>query len=71
MGTFMAGTQVGAATLDDLNLTDGLFVSLSIGIKEDAECKGGVSLFGESFGDYRQPILVTIGYTLTDSEAKK
>ena len=70
MGTFVMGTQVGKTTLSELKLENGPYVSLRIGIKKDAECQGGVSLFGEGFGDYKQPILVSVGYMLPDAEEK-
>jgi predicted transcriptional regulator len=34
----------------------GDFISFRIGIKENAECVGGINLFGEYFGNYKQAI---------------
>lgn len=49
-------TPVSAVTLDDLRLLDAPFVTMRIGIREDAVNQGGINLFGESFGDYPQAI---------------
>lgn len=45
-------------TVSDLALTSGECVTLRIGIKDNAKCKGGVNLFGKNFGDHPQNILV-------------
>ena len=63
-GTYLDGTYTGSLTIDQLGLFDDPFVTLRLGIKPDAECKGGISLFGEKFGDFNQNILITIGYIL-------
>lgn len=66
-GVYLDGIRVGDTTLDQLELMTGNYVSLRIGIKKDAECKGGISLFGEKFGNYGQPILITIGYVMSEN----
>jgi len=38
------------------------YISVRIGIGENAGCIGGVNLFGEGFGDYRQNILLKLCY---------
>lgn len=45
---------------DDLKLYERSSVKLDIGIKEDAEYKGGINLFGKNFGDYPQAIVMTV-----------
>lgn len=47
-------------TFDDLDLYNGSSVQLTIGIKEDAEHRGGLNLFGKNFGDYPQAIIMTV-----------
>lgn len=47
-------------TFDDLHLYSGNAVKLTIGIKEDAEHRGGINLFGKNFGDYPQAIVMTV-----------
>lgn len=46
-------------TLSSLGLWDSNFISLKIGVKPDAEHRGGLNLFGEAFGDYRQNIVMS------------
>ena len=45
---------------DDLKLYEGSAIKLDIGIKEDAEHKGGINLFGKNFGDYPQAIVMSV-----------
>jgi predicted transcriptional regulator len=47
-------------TFDDLHLYDGNSVKFTIGIKDDAQHKGGINLFGKNFGDYPQSIIMTV-----------
>lgn len=61
-GTYLDSLPFGKATIDQLALRSKPYVSLRIGIKKNAECIGGISLFGEKFGDYNQPILIRLGY---------
>lgn len=49
-------------TINDLNLEKQIYLSFKIGIKEDAENKGGFNLFGREFGDYPQDIKLEIKY---------
>ena len=44
----------------DLRIGEGSSIRLDIGVKDDAEHKGGVNLFGRNFGDYPQAILMTL-----------
>ena len=39
-------------------------LSVEFGIPEDAENHGGLNLFGESFGDYPQALLMKMGYQI-------
>ncbi len=47
-------------TFDDLHLFDKDFVTFKIGVKKDAEHRGGLTLFGKNFGDFNQAILMKI-----------
>jgi predicted transcriptional regulator len=42
--------------LDTLGIYKGEYISFKIGVRDDAECAGGINLFGEHFGNYRQNI---------------
>ncbi|MDR3173456.1 MAG: helix-turn-helix domain-containing protein [Treponema sp.] len=44
------------ANLDSLRVVEGDYVSFKIGIKKDAKYAGGINLFGEYFGNYKQGI---------------
>ncbi len=67
-GSYLDGAPASSVTVEQLGLNEEPYVSLRLGIKSDAEFQGGVSLFGEKFGDFNQPILITIGYTLPEME---
>lgn len=45
-------------TLHDLRLFENNSVQLEIGVKETAEHRGGLNLFGKNFGDYNQAIIM-------------
>ena len=38
------------------------YISVKIGIKEEAKNIGGISIFGKSFGDYPQDIVMKLEY---------
>jgi predicted transcriptional regulator len=59
-GCFGDSRKSSDLSLTALGLTEGEFVSFKIGIKEDAECAGGLNLFGKHFGNYPQNIEIII-----------
>ena len=61
-GSFIDGDRISDVTLDDLNLLQSDFISMRIGIKEDATYIGGLNLFGRGFGNYPQDILMRLNY---------
>ena len=61
-GTYLDGKKVNDVSVTDYRLADGPFISVRIGVKEDAKHQGGVNLFGNSFGDYPQDIVMRILY---------
>ncbi|ASK62822.1 ArsR family transcriptional regulator [Virgibacillus phasianinus] len=50
-------------TVNDLNILVRNYLSLRIGIKEDAIHKGGINLFGKLFGDYEQDIKLKVEFS--------
>lgn len=62
-GSFIDGNRVSDVTLDDLQLDRNDFISMRIGIKDDATHQGGLNLFGRGFGNYPQDILMRLHYT--------
>ncbi len=61
-GTKLDGRMVSGTKLKDFHLGEKPYISVKIGIREDAACTGGVNLFGEAFGDYPQNILMKFCY---------
>jgi predicted transcriptional regulator len=55
-GCFGDGKKICKDNLDSLRITEGDYISFKIGIKKDAKYAGGVNLFGEYFGNYKQGI---------------
>ena len=61
-GVYLDESKMSAITIESLKLEEGDCFTLRIGNKPDAECVGGVNLFGEKFGDYEQAIEVVVSY---------
>ncbi len=59
-GCFLDGAISCERELKDFNLHQKDYISVRIGIKDDAIHKGGLNLFGEAFGDYAQNIVMRI-----------
>jgi predicted transcriptional regulator len=66
-GSFIDGQRISDVSLSDLNLPGRNFIVVRIGIKEDATYVGGVNIFGRSFGNYAQDIVMRLHY-VEDSE---
>ncbi len=50
-------------TIDDLKLEDSPWITLRISVKDDAANSGGLTIFGNSFGNAPQDILLTLYYS--------
>lgn len=61
-GCAINGQRVGDVRIDALALGQRPYVSMRIGVKEDARHAGGVNIFGNRFGDYAQGIHMCICY---------
>jgi len=61
-GTWLDEEKLSDVTIKEYRLNESDFISVRIGIKEDAIHKGGVNLFGDGFGDYAQSIRMAIYY---------
>jgi predicted transcriptional regulator len=55
-GCFSGGRKTSDHTIESLRLREGDYISFKIGVKEDSEYVGGINIFGEYFGNYRQNI---------------
>ena len=63
-GTYLDGVRLSGVTIGDLQLGQEMFIRARIEVPADAQNVGGINLFGESFGDYPQAIVVRAGYHL-------
>lgn len=63
-GSFIDEKRVSDVKLADLKVSEGNYISVKIGIKDDAKHVGGINIFGEKFGDFEQNIVMRIDYTM-------
>ncbi|MEZ4630594.1 MAG: helix-turn-helix domain-containing protein [Deinococcales bacterium] len=56
------GHKVSDTSLKDLRLLEKPYLSLRIGVKEDAPHVGGINIFGAKFGNHPQDIILRIRY---------
>lgn len=68
--TGIDGEKLSDITLSDLNLNDTPVITVRIGIEKDAKYKGGLTLFGEHFGNHPQNILMSLYYSEKEPEIK-
>lgn len=61
-GTFLNNRNVSNIRISDLNISNIQNIPIRIGNKDDAEYIGGFNLFGKSFGDYPQNLILTLIY---------
>lgn len=59
-GSFVDGVKISSVRISDLNIKNHTSIKVKIGIKEDAENIGGVNIFGSSFGNYDQDIIMRL-----------
>lgn len=55
-GTFLDGLKISDVTVDELGLAPGQPMLFRMGVMEDSQNVGGMTVFGKSFGNYRQDI---------------
>ena len=61
-GSYLDGEKKSNKTIKQYHLFSDPYITVRIGMEEDAVHKGGINLFGECFGDYHQNILMKISY---------
>lgn len=61
-GTYIDQIRVNDRSIYDYRLSGQDYISVRLGIREDAAHIGGINLFGEGFGDYSQGIRLTFFY---------
>ncbi|MCR2823867.1 ArsR/SmtB family transcription factor [Lederbergia panacisoli] len=67
-GSFIDGVKISSTTIDELKLQEKPFISLKLGVKQDAKNQGGLNLFGSKFGNYEQGIIMKINYSQIESK---
>ncbi|MBC7869419.1 MAG: helix-turn-helix domain-containing protein [Chitinophagaceae bacterium] len=61
-GAYVDGIRVSAVTVEALNIGSGGFISVRIGIKDNAVRIGGINIFGRHFGNYPQDIVMRMRF---------
>lgn len=61
-GTFIDGLCISNVSTTSLNLTSQDMLRFRFGVDENAQNVGGLSLFGQGFGNYNQEIKVRVNY---------
>lgn len=61
-GCFIDEKKMNDTSLEQFNLEKDNYITVRIGIKEDATHRGGLNLFGDCFGDYAQNITMMISF---------
>ena len=70
-GTFIDGkAQISATTIEDLNIDYNSTIDFRFSVPKDTANCGGLTLFGEEFGDYSQSICVKAFYEEAENSAK-
>ena len=62
VGGWVDGIRVSDVTVADLDVAARPYLSVRIGVRPDARHVGGVNLFGRSFGNYPQDLVVRLKY---------
>ena len=61
-GTFVDGLKISDVTIDQFNLDYRSSIRFKLAVDENSKHKGGLTLFGKSFGNYSQNINISISY---------
>jgi predicted transcriptional regulator len=61
--TGLDGDKFSDVTIADLNLKDSPFITLKFAVNSDAEHVGGLTIFGQDFGNHEQNIRTTLYYS--------
>lgn len=62
MASYVDGIEVSRISLRDLHLHEFPWITVRIGIREDAVNVGGLNIFGRAFGNYPQDILMRLRF---------
>ena len=67
-GTFIDALKISDVTINDFHLDSNSQLKFRIGVDDNAEHIGGLTIFGKSFGNYAQDIKVQINYVPMEDE---
>ena len=70
-GTYVNEKRVSDVCVDDLQLASSNTLTFRFEVKEDAVHVGGFNLFGKSFGDYPQDVVVSVTYQSRRSDKRR
>lgn len=59
-GAYIDGIKSTSTKIEDLHLQDDYRIRVSLGIKKDAEFRGGLNIFGEKFGNHPTGIVLQL-----------
>lgn len=62
-GSLVDGLKISNVTVEHLKLTDSKYISVRLGVKENAHHVGGLNLFGSRFGNYPQDIILRLRHS--------
>lgn len=68
-GTFIDGLKISDVTINQFDLDYRSTIKLRLGVDENAEHVGGLTIFGKSFGNYSQDIRISINYAPMENES--
>ena len=61
-GCMLGANEINSKTFADIRQNEKDYLSIKIGIKDNAKYKGGINLFGKKFGDHNQDIAVKFSW---------
>jgi predicted transcriptional regulator len=61
-GSFIDEKKISDVTLSDLHLAEHHSIKVKLAVKEDAKNLGGITIFGKSFGNYSQDLILKIHF---------
>ena len=61
-GSDIDGVAISSVSIKDLSLPEQPYITVRIGVDDNAMNKGGMNIFGRGFGDYTQDIVMEIRY---------
>lgn len=67
-GTFIDGLPIGNITVDDLGIYHNSNITFRVEAPSTAQNRGGITIFGKTFGDYPEGIKIRIVYENTSSK---